>query len=369
MRVWLPTGVWLKLPAVQQLRSLDWLLDRVSRSVTSFSFWLSLPVLGSLSLFLSSCVCFCARLYMCTASSFLNVSSTVLALLSVAFFPPKKASIFFFCGSHFCVFFSRYGCILPGVIQLAIMLVMQCTCSHNQVWAYWVVASTISIASTNYWKLDEHESVFESLPAFSPFTNSCPMLLLWFNAAVICGDPGQASNSVRTGSYFRYPNAVSFTCVLGYRLVGQSRLTCTALGRWSSSLPKCERIMCPSLNTPAHAVQTGKDRYLGSHLSFSCPAGFTLSGSSILICSSSGKWTADPPLCIPVQCPVLSTPVSAVVVSRNNTYRGYTIFACSTGYVRDSGDASRQCKSNRVWSGVTLVCIGEKNSWWIVALE
>ncbi|XP_068442403.1 CUB and sushi domain-containing protein 1a isoform X2 [Clinocottus analis] len=56
-----------------------------------------------------------------------------------------------------------------------------------------------------------------------------------------CEDPGVPAYSRRTGFRFRVGDSLDFSCFTGYRLEGESKITCLGGGRrvWSNILPRC----------------------------------------------------------------------------------------------------------------------------------
>ena len=59
-------------------------------------------------------------------------------------------------------------------------------------------------------------------------------------ADVDCGDlngPANGQVNLTSGTTFGHP--ATYTCDMGYNLVGDSIRTCQATGRWSGSAPTC----------------------------------------------------------------------------------------------------------------------------------
>ena len=55
-----------------------------------------------------------------------------------------------------------------------------------------------------------------------------------------CGDPGIPKNGARTASTFTFPNTVTYSCNIGFQLVGNRRRHCLSTGQWSGALPTCQ---------------------------------------------------------------------------------------------------------------------------------
>ncbi|XP_053461910.1 P-selectin isoform X3 [Nycticebus coucang] len=111
---------------------------------------------------------------------------------------------------------------------------------------------------------------------------------------------------------FRYQSACGFTCDEGWHLVGESVLQCLASGTWSAVPPECQAISCPLLLSPQNGTVTcvqplGASSYK-STCQFTCDEGFSLSGPQRLDCTPSGHWTALAPKCEAIKCPELFAP-------------------------------------------------------------
>ncbi|KAJ8270312.1 hypothetical protein GJAV_G00112830 [Gymnothorax javanicus] len=100
---------------------------------------------------------------------------------------------------------------------------------------------------------------------------------------------------------YSYRSECHFQCEEGYQLVGSRTIQCTASREWSATPPHCEAIHCPIVQDPrdGSVTCTGTTAELlkGSTCSFSCRAGFTLHGSEVITCDASGNWVGEKPLC------------------------------------------------------------------------
>ena len=65
-------------------------------------------------------------------------------------------------------------------------------------------------------------------------------MYVYLFVVVSCGDPGIPSNGTRTGSTFTFANEVNYTCVNGFKLIGDIRRNCLPSGNWSGDLPTCQ---------------------------------------------------------------------------------------------------------------------------------
>ena len=65
-------------------------------------------------------------------------------------------------------------------------------------------------------------------------------LPLYLFVVVNCGDPGTPTNGTITGSTFTFPNTVTYTCNVGFNLIGNRSRRCLSGGQWSGGLPTCQ---------------------------------------------------------------------------------------------------------------------------------
>uniref|UniRef100_A0A8D1DXA3 Membrane cofactor protein n=1 Tax=Sus scrofa TaxID=9823 RepID=A0A8D1DXA3_PIG len=125
---------------------------------------------------------------------------------------------------------------------------------------------------------------------------------------VYCGRPPQIKNGKHTNSYrniFEYNELVTYTCNPSYgpdeySLVGESKLFCSAPGKWSSAPPQCKVVKCerPELK---HGVIVSGSREKFSYQAvviFGCLQGFYLNGSNVVFCSGNNTWEPEIPKCI-----------------------------------------------------------------------
>ena len=62
-----------------------------------------------------------------------------------------------------------------------------------------------------------------------------------FSAGVSCGQPGIPINGrVNTSVGTSFGDVASYSCDVGYLLIGLNETTCQADGQWNGSVPTCE---------------------------------------------------------------------------------------------------------------------------------
>lgn len=71
-------------------------------------------------------------------------------------------------------------------------------------------------------------------------------------AVISCGDPGIPASGLRFGDDTTVGQNVTFTCQLGYVMVGGDSTvtrTCTSNGTWSGTMPACQGKDLPQIPT------------------------------------------------------------------------------------------------------------------------
>ncbi|XP_044156812.1 E-selectin-like [Bufo gargarizans] len=174
----------------------------------------------------------------------------------------------------------------------------------------------------------------------------CPSLTAPKNGHLVCQD------------MTNYKSECSFSCLAGFWLIGSPVLTCQSSGAWTSSVPKCEAVHCPTLTSPEDGYVDCQDAAnYNSQCSFSCLKGFQLIGSPVLSCQLSGSWTTSVPRCEAVRCNAL-VPPSMGKMNCSHIDFGYgtvCIFTCEYDLVINGTD-TLECHSNGSWSTETPTC-------------
>lgn len=154
-----------------------------------------------------------------------------------------------------------------------------------------------------------------------------------------------------------YNSTCAFSCSEGYEMMGSSELRCSSSGQWTSSVPSCQAVQCPALTSPKKGRMVCQDTTnYQSQCSFSCLKGFRLIGSPLLTCQSSGAWTSSVPRCEAVQCPSLAAPEDGLMVCQDATnYNSQCSFSCLKGF-RLNGSPLLTCQSSGVWTSSVPRC-------------
>ncbi|KAL4230224.1 Sushi [Mactra antiquata] len=145
--------------------------------------------------------------------------------------------------------------------------------------------------------------------------------------------------------------SVVYTCDTGYTVSGTNYLQCRSDGTWDFSSPTC--VTCDTLSIPNNGDVTLISDDSITQAIYTCNIGYSLSGTSILTCRSSGTWDFTEPTC--VQCDTYETINSGSVTMYTNGINTYNNYTCTNGYYI-VGDIQRQCNNDGLWSGSTPSC-------------
>ncbi|KFO56489.1 P-selectin, partial [Corvus brachyrhynchos] len=175
-------------------------------------------------------------------------------------------------------------------------------------------------------------------------------------------DQGELNCSHLHGN-FTFGSICAFSCQKGFALMGPQSRECTAAGTWTGDTPQCKAIACPVLSAPEQGERNCShlhgDFTFGSMCAFSCRMGFAVMGSDSRECTATGKWTGNVPRCEAISCPVLAPPrrgqLSCSHVHGNFTYNSTCTFSCEEGFVR-MGAEMLQCEATGNWTREPPVC-------------
>lgn len=127
----------------------------------------------------------------------------------------------------------------------------------------------------------------------------------------------------------------TYSCEVGFSLVGTATRTCQADGSWSGTAPTCMADPCAGIV---------------------CANGGTCDGSSGTgVCTGcNAGWSGT--LCdVPVDCGALSATAPLMVSATTTTLDSVATYTCGSGKVL-TGSATRTCQSDGQWSGSAPTC-------------
>ncbi|XP_064397052.1 sushi, von Willebrand factor type A, EGF and pentraxin domain-containing protein 1-like isoform X2 [Halichondria panicea] len=174
-----------------------------------------------------------------------------------------------------------------------------------------------------------------------------------------CGLLPSLSNGEVSFSATTFNSVASYTCDLGYILIGETSRMCQLDEQWSGDAPTCDVVQCPSISAPDNGGLIFTNGFIFSSLArYSCEGGYDISGASIRICRSTGLWSAIAPTCQPVDCMGLNNPANGMVALSGTTFTHTATYSCLSGFAL-IGQDTRQCLATRLWSGEEPTCVVE----------
>ena len=167
---------------------------------------------------------------------------------------------------------------------------------------------------------------------------------------VVCVEPEPVKNGVIRGSARRYDDSIVYECSPGFTLLGSRVRKCDLSGEWSGTKPHCASITCPELPGIINGVSTIELRVPGERARFRCNLGYRIEGNTNITCSSAGEWVGEPPSCVPAYCRINTTTNASIVGEHQEQYEVGTklSWTCSAGY-KMIGPNLITCLPNGEW--------------------
>jgi CUB/sushi domain-containing protein len=148
---------------------------------------------------------------------------------------------------------------------------------------------------------------------------------------------------------------VSFSCEAGFSVNGNGHIACRDTGEWSGSRPTCEKTVCPPLSSSSHLLLNTTSVSVGTVVSFSCEAGFSVNGNGHIACRDTGEWSGSRPTCEKTVCPPLSSS-SHLLLNTTSVSVGTVVgFSCEAGF-SVNGNGHIACRDTGEWSGSRPTC-------------
>uniref|UniRef100_A0A8C0P007 CD55 molecule (Cromer blood group) n=1 Tax=Canis lupus familiaris TaxID=9615 RepID=A0A8C0P007_CANLF len=121
-----------------------------------------------------------------------------------------------------------------------------------------------------------------------------------------CPNPGDLRHGhVTIPNDILFGSSISFSCNVGYRLVGAISSYCVLADNsveWSDPLPECQEIFCPDPPEISNGLiyDPQKTYVYQQSVKYKCTIGFTLIGENSIYCTvkdDQGEWSGPPPEC------------------------------------------------------------------------
>ncbi|XP_048409352.1 sushi, von Willebrand factor type A, EGF and pentraxin domain-containing protein 1-like isoform X2 [Stegostoma tigrinum] len=178
---------------------------------------------------------------------------------------------------------------------------------------------------------------------------------------ITCGNPGEILNGYYNATSAEFGSRVSFYCNSGFKLVGNVHRICEAHG-WSGHVPICEVVKCnylePITNGRTPSPPNGDYWEHGMVAKYSCDNDYSLIGVEELVCTETGEWNNNPPICKAVHCERPELPENANIVAGfgpSYKYRETITYSCKYGY-KVEGDNVIECNENSEFSPPPPTC-------------
>ncbi|CAL9703234.1 unnamed protein product [Knipowitschia caucasica] len=177
---------------------------------------------------------------------------------------------------------------------------------------------------------------------------------------VNCQNPVLEFGRISSGSPpYKYQTSVSLDCNKGYDLLGSSVVSCDINSEWKPSLPKCNPIECKAPEIPNGEVVGKPDLSykFSEKVTLKCLEGYKLKGQSTLTCGEKSQWSEPLPECTPIQCmtPKVEGGVLVGGPRPSYAYKDSVLFECVSGYAM-TGEGNLTCDDNSQWYPKLPVC-------------
>ncbi|XP_074555287.1 sushi, von Willebrand factor type A, EGF and pentraxin domain-containing protein 1 [Halichoeres trimaculatus] len=154
-------------------------------------------------------------------------------------------------------------------------------------------------------------------------------------------------------------------CERGYRLEGDSRLTCQNNSLWSGPQPRCVEVRCPPITTLKNILLsppacTKRAASPGSACLLTCRQGYALQGNRRAVCLGSGNWTANvyKAVCTDTEPPWIQCP--ADIVAETDERRGIANVSWDVPIATDNSREEVAVQVKPVYTSPALFPIGKE---------
>ncbi|KAH3724488.1 hypothetical protein DPMN_050305 [Dreissena polymorpha] len=170
-----------------------------------------------------------------------------------------------------------------------------------------------------------------------------------------CQDPPVLQDGFHSATTTTYNSTVIYSCNPGYRMFGESSITCLDTGNWSQLLVNCTIKDCGTPPALTNGDRTFDNTTVNSTAEDTCKPGYDLIGMRTISCSDTGIWNALAANCTIKNCrdpPVLQ---NGYHNATSTTYNSTAIYSCNQGY-RMFGENSITCLDTGNWSKLLVNC-------------
>ncbi|XP_075578658.1 complement receptor type 2-like [Pelecanus crispus] len=180
-----------------------------------------------------------------------------------------------------------------------------------------------------------------------------------------CSQPDIINGKFNYTTELLFGVTITYSCDLGYRLVGKSTAKCVLIGNEVSwdNVPYCEIIPClPPPEIENGQLITGNREFtFGMAATYSCKKEFDLIGEATIECTThdnlEGVWSGPAPECKMVRCknPELKNGRRLSGFGVVHSYKSTVTFACDPGYSLN-GSSLVTCEADSTWKPPLPTC-------------
>ncbi|XP_053397800.1 neurogenic locus notch homolog protein 1-like isoform X1 [Mercenaria mercenaria] len=146
-----------------------------------------------------------------------------------------------------------------------------------------------------------------------------------------------------------YGSTVYYSCNNGYEVTGVASRVCLATGEWSDSQPVCTILDCDATTSVPNAVaRTPSGSQVGDIAIYECNSGYGLVGNPNVTCEASGFWGTVPECRLDCGTPP-AVANGAVLYPGGTLVSATATYTCDAGYYI-SGDTSIECQDTGSWT-------------------
>lgn len=173
----------------------------------------------------------------------------------------------------------------------------------------------------------------------------------------LCGSPDKKLNTTIIGTDYSVDSSITYQCPEGHMLVGSSTRTCSKDGFWTGMAPTCKYIDCGQVPTVEHGSVDFVDKRTtyGAVAKFSCGMNYTLNGAKERTCGDEGVWTGEQPQCLFDWCPEPPKGEGVTVTVSGKKAGSTATYSCEPGFIL-FGQQVLTCGLGGEWSGKAPTC-------------
>ncbi|RXG68519.1 Sushi, von Willebrand factor type A, EGF and pentraxin domain-containing protein 1 [Armadillidium vulgare] len=175
---------------------------------------------------------------------------------------------------------------------------------------------------------------------------------------VSCDSPPKLLNGKILGNSFKFSDQIIYECNEGYNINGNNMLTCDENGNWIGDVPSCLIVNCTKPKGPSNGRVRVTGLFYGASVNIVCDPGYKIEGESKLTCQANAQWDKEMPFCSPLICPPAPRPPHSSYNSSELYFESFTHleYKCDLGFTTKIRNKILQCSSQAVWKGELIDC-------------